>query len=81
VVSDVPVDDETPVVTSRISRSTGALSFRGAHRSRVCLRVFSGVSVRACCECLHLSGFSTVGNKFVSIVRQAQMVSTGDNGI
>jgi hypothetical protein len=28
-----------------------------------------------------LSGFSTAGSKFVSIVRQAQMVSTGDNGI
>jgi hypothetical protein len=28
-----------------------------------------------------MSGFSTVGSKFVSIVRQARMVSTGDNGI
>jgi hypothetical protein len=28
-----------------------------------------------------LSGFSTVGSKFVSIVRQAGMVNTGDNGI
>jgi hypothetical protein len=28
-----------------------------------------------------LSGFSTVGNKFVSIMRRAWMVSTGDNGI
>jgi hypothetical protein len=50
VVSDVPVDDEAPVVTSRISRSVGAQSFGGAHRGRVCLRVFIGVSVRACCE-------------------------------
>jgi hypothetical protein len=49
VVSDVPVDDEMPVVTSRIFRSTGAQSFGGAHRGRVCVRVFIGVSVRACC--------------------------------
>jgi hypothetical protein len=26
--------------------------FTGAHRSRICVRVFIGVSVRACCECL-----------------------------
>jgi hypothetical protein len=37
------------VVTSRISRSAGAQSFGGAHRGRVCVRVFIGVSVRACC--------------------------------
>ena len=43
MVSDVPVDDEAPVVTSRIFRSTGAQSFGGAHRGRVC--VFIG------CEC------------------------------
>jgi hypothetical protein len=28
-----------------------------------------------------LSGFSIAGSKFVSIVRRARMVSTGDNGI
>ena len=28
-------------------------SFGGAHRGRVCVRVFIGVSVRACCERLH----------------------------
>jgi hypothetical protein len=50
VVSDVPVDDEAPMVTSRIFRSAGAQSFRGAHRGRVCAGVFIGVSVRACCE-------------------------------
>jgi hypothetical protein len=50
VVSDVPVDDETPLVTSGISRSVGAQSFGGAHRGRVCVHVFIGVSVRACCE-------------------------------
>jgi hypothetical protein len=47
VVSDVPVDDEARVVTSRISRSAGAQSFGGAHRGRVCVRVFIGLSVRA----------------------------------
>jgi hypothetical protein len=51
VVSDVPVDDEAAVVTSRISISAGAQSFRGgAHRGRVCVHVFIGVSVYACCE-------------------------------
>jgi hypothetical protein len=50
VVSDVPVDDEVPVVTSRISRYAGAQSFGGAHRGRVCVHVFIGVSVRVCCE-------------------------------
>jgi hypothetical protein len=28
-----------------------------------------------------LSGFSTTGSKFISIVRRARMVSTGDNEI
>jgi hypothetical protein len=28
-----------------------------------------------------MSGFSTAGSKFISIVRRAQMVSAGDNGI
>jgi hypothetical protein len=50
VVRDVPVDDEAPLVTSGIFRSAGAQSFRGAHRGRVCVHVFIGVSVRACCE-------------------------------
>jgi hypothetical protein len=45
VVSDVPVDDEAPLVTSGSSRSAGAQSFGGAHRGRVCIRVFIGVSV------------------------------------
>jgi hypothetical protein len=38
------------VVTSRISRSIGAQSFGCAYRGMVCVRVFKGVSVRACCE-------------------------------
>jgi hypothetical protein len=50
VVSDVPVDDEAPLVTSGISRSAGTKSFGGAHRGRVCVRVFIRMSVRAYCE-------------------------------
>jgi hypothetical protein len=50
VVSNVPIDDEAPLVTSGIFRSVGAQSFGGAHRGRVCVCVFIGVSVRACCE-------------------------------
>jgi hypothetical protein len=50
VVSDVPVDDEAPLVTSGIPRSVDAQSFGGAHRGGICVRVFIGVSVRACCE-------------------------------
>jgi len=48
VVSDVPVDDEAPVVTSGIFRSAGAQSFGGAHRGRVCVRVFIGYE----CACV-----------------------------
>jgi hypothetical protein len=33
----------------RESRDLSAQSFGGAHRGRVCVRVFIGVSVRACC--------------------------------
>ena len=49
MVSDVPVDNEAPVVTSGIFKSAGAQSFGGAHRDRVCVHVFIGVSVRVCC--------------------------------
>jgi hypothetical protein len=54
VVSDVPVDDETPLVTSGVSRSAGAQSFDGVcmGKVKVCVRVFIGVSVCACCECM-----------------------------
>jgi hypothetical protein len=41
VVSDVPVDDETLVVISIISRPADAQSFRCALRGRVCVRVVS----------------------------------------
>jgi hypothetical protein len=44
--NDVPVNDETSVMTSGIFRSAGAQSFGGAHRGRVCVRVFIGVSLR-----------------------------------
>jgi hypothetical protein len=56
VVSDVPVNDEVLVVTSRISRSAGAQSFGGAHMGRICVHIFIRVSVRACCEgyCVNL---------------------------
>jgi hypothetical protein len=54
VVTDVPVDDKVPVVTSRISRSVGARSFGGAHRGRVCVRVFIGVSVCVVSICVVL---------------------------
>ena len=46
---DVPVDSETPVVTSSISRSDlPAHSSEGVHRDRVCVCAFIGVSVYAC---------------------------------
>jgi hypothetical protein len=50
VVSDVPVNDEAPVVTSRIFISVGAQSVGGAHWGRVCVCVFIDVSVRVCCQ-------------------------------
>jgi hypothetical protein len=31
--------------------------------------------------CRVLSGFATTGNKFLSIVRRARMVSSGDDGV
>ena len=49
VGGDVPVDSEAPVVTSSISRlDPPAQSFGGAHRGRVCVRAFIGVSVCTC---------------------------------
>ena len=36
------------MVTSGIFRSVGAQSFGGAHRGRVCVRMFIGVSVHVC---------------------------------
>jgi hypothetical protein len=46
VGDDFPVESETTVVTSSISRSNSlARSFEGAHRGRVCMCAFIGVSV------------------------------------
>jgi hypothetical protein len=49
VVSDVSVDDETLIVTSGNSRfaSASAQCFRGAHKGRVCVRVFMSE-----CDCV-----------------------------
>ena len=46
---DVPVDSEASVVTSSISRlDPPAQSLGGAHRGRMCVCAFIGVSVCAC---------------------------------
>ena len=46
---DVPVDSEAPVVTSSISRpDPPAQYFGGAHRGRVCMCAFIGMSVCMC---------------------------------
>jgi hypothetical protein len=48
-------------VTSGISRCACAQYLRGAHRGKICVRVFIGVSVRACCERLRCTvSFSIV---------------------
>ena len=47
VVGDVPVDSEAPVVTSSISPGFAGPVFEDAHRGRVCVRAFIGVSARA----------------------------------
>jgi hypothetical protein len=70
VVSDIHVDDETLLVTSGISRSVGAQFFRGAHKGRVCVRVFIGMNVRACCERLRY----TVSFKKQTILRIVSMI-------
>jgi hypothetical protein len=49
VVGDVSVDSETPEVTTSILRFAGPTQFfGGAHKGRVCVRPFVGVSVRSC---------------------------------
>ena len=46
---DVPVDSETPVVISSISRiDPPAQSTGGAHRGRVCVRAFIRVNLCPC---------------------------------
>jgi hypothetical protein len=45
----VPINNETLVVTSSISRCGGPTQFfGGVHRGRVCVRAFVKVSVRSC---------------------------------
>jgi hypothetical protein len=47
VIGDVPVDSETPVVTS----SVPAQSFGCAHRGRVCLHMSECACVLSVCIC------------------------------
>ncbi len=49
VGGDVPVDSEILLVTDFMNlKIKSTQSFGGAHRVRVCMRVFIGVSARAC---------------------------------
>jgi hypothetical protein len=49
VVGDVPVDSEVPLVTSSILRFAGPTQFfGGAHKGKVCVRAFIGVSMHSC---------------------------------
>jgi hypothetical protein len=49
VGGDISVDSDTLLVTDFVNlKIKPAQSFRGAHRSRVCMRVFIGVSARTC---------------------------------
>ena len=49
VIGDVPVDNETPVVTSSISKFTRSTQFFvGAHMGRVYIRAFIRMNVRLC---------------------------------
>jgi hypothetical protein len=49
VGGDVPVDSETLLVIDFVNLKIKlAQSFEGAHRDRVCVHVFIGVSARTC---------------------------------
>jgi hypothetical protein len=49
VGGDVPIDSETLLVTNFVNlKVKPAQSFGGAHRGRVCMRVFIGVSAHTC---------------------------------
>jgi hypothetical protein len=49
VGGDVPVDSNTLLVTDFVNlKIKPAQSFEGAHRGRVCVRVFIGMSARTC---------------------------------
>jgi hypothetical protein len=55
VGGDVPIDSETLLVTDLLNLKIKPIqSFEGAHRSKVCARVFIGVSAHTCmniCVC------------------------------
>jgi hypothetical protein len=55
VRGDVPVDSDALLVTDLVNlKIKPAQSFGGAHRGRVCVRVFIGVSAHTCmsiCVC------------------------------
>jgi hypothetical protein len=55
VGGDVPIDSEALLVTDFVNfKIKPTQSFEGAHRGRVCVRVFIGVSARTCmsiCVC------------------------------
>jgi hypothetical protein len=55
VGGDDPIDSEVFLVTDFVNLKIKlAQSFRGAHRGKVCVRVFIGVSARTCmsiCVC------------------------------
>jgi hypothetical protein len=59
VVGGMPVDSDVPVVTSSILRFASPTQFfGGAHRSKVCMRVFIWVSMRLCIRvCTSLTGY------------------------
>jgi hypothetical protein len=49
VGDDIPVDSEMLLMTDFVNLKIKLTqSFRGAHRGRVCVRVFIGVSARTC---------------------------------
>jgi hypothetical protein len=49
VGGDVPIDSDALLVTDFMNlKIKSAQSFRGAHRGRMCMRVFIGVSAYTC---------------------------------
>ena len=73
---DVPVDSETPVVTSSISRpNPSAQSLGVAHRNRVCVYAFIGVSECTCCERLRTMFLKKIilANNIVGIMHRKFM--------
>jgi hypothetical protein len=72
VGGDVPVDSEALLVTDFMNLKIKlAQSFGGAHRGRVCMRMFIGVSGCTCmsiciCTMLLKKGFSCTWRKWVA---------------